>query len=137
MRAPKRKRPLRRAIDCPKDIDLSALSARVAYFGSPEHKQGKTYAGYPKPRADASQCPKKFNRSPRGPLKWLRAALESGHVGAPWEQGLPRYVWFYDKEDHLYYEARLSNAGNGTYKGYPLNEDELPSILKETLHAGS
>lgn len=135
MRAPKRRRPLRRVINCPESVDLPDLSQRVGYIGSPEHKKGKTYAGHPRPRADASQCPEKFNKSPRRPLKWLQDALRSGCVGAPWEQGFPRYVWYYDKGDETFYEARLSNAGNGAYKGYPLNEDEVPPTLKEALHA--
>lgn len=61
--------------------------------------------------------------------------MYQGLVGGGTDQGYPRYVWFFDKGDVIYYEARLSNAGDGSYKGYPLNDDEVPPELRKVLNA--
>jgi hypothetical protein len=50
-------------------------------------------------------------------------------VGGQWEQGFPRYVWFKENATTCY-EARLTNAGKGEYKGYPLAKDEFPAFLQ-------
>ncbi len=54
----------------------------------------------------------------------LRDCLRAGKVGAPWEGDFPRYVW--GRIDGQVYEARLVNKMQGTYKGYPLEDDEWP-----------
>ena len=98
-------------------------------MGSPEHKDTKTFAGQPRPRGDASICPRKY-QDPDLISDWLRSAIRAGSTGAPWEGGFPRYAWH--QQDGTVFEARLVNRGNGSYKGYPLNEDEWPSHLRET-----
>ena len=56
--------------------------------------------------------------------QWLRAAIRRGATGALWEGGFPRYVWY--KERGTVFEGRLVNRGTGSYKGYPLGENEWP-----------
>ena len=90
---------------------------------SPEHKDVVTSAGPPRPRGDASLCPREVN-DVTTVTGWLRAAIRSGSTGAPWEGGFPRYVWH--RERDIVFEARLVNRGAGTYKGYPLKEEEWP-----------
>lgn len=51
-------------------------------------------------------------------------------MGALFEGGYPRYVWFKEDEETVY-EARLVNRGKGTYKGYPLETDEWPSGIED------
>jgi len=136
MRAPKRKRRLHRRIHIPPAVNPKALAKQVRYVGSPEHKTEPSYAGpVPRPRADASKCPVALNRSPQTPTKWLRSAFRNGHVGGIWEGRFPRYAWFFDASRAIVFEARLVNSGDGSYKGYPLNDDEVPDSLRKALIA--
>ena len=128
MRAPRRKRPRRRTINIPPDTDLEDLAARVVYEGSPEHKNIPSFAGRPRLRADASCCPREI--TDREMVSgWLRSAIRRGAIGAPWEGELPRYVWY--KQDNIVFEARLVNRENGSYKGYPLDDDEWPRGIEQ------
>lgn len=129
MRAPKRHRPLRRERNVPSGTDLASVAKKVIYVGSPEHKRSPSFAGAARPRADASKCPDALAGQLKKVLQWLRSAVEAGSVGGRWEQGFPRYVWFKENET-IVYEARLTNAAKGEYKGYPLVADEFPSFLR-------
>jgi hypothetical protein len=129
MRAPKRRRPLIRAIaPAPQGKDLNATARRATYIGSPEHKDTPSFAGQPRPRADAALCDRSLAQQQTKVLKWLRAAIRHGSVSALWEGDFPRYVWH--REGTVVFEARLVNQGNGQYKGYPLNPEEWPQGLK-------
>jgi hypothetical protein len=58
---------------------------------------------------------------------WLRSAVAAGRVGAPWEGDFPRYVWA--EREGRWYEGRLVNREQGTYKGYEIKKAELPKGL--------
>ena len=134
MRATRRRRPRRRVICVPPDVDLDGLAERVSYVGSPEHKNVPSFVGQPRLRADASCCPRDI--ADRELVSgWLRSAIRRGATGAPWEGGgFPRYVWH--KEGVTVFEGRLVNREAGSYKGYPLHEDEWPAGI-ENIHAGT
>ena len=105
----------------------------AVYVGSPEHKDFPSFAGQPRLRADASRCPRET--SDRELVnQWLRSAIRRGAVGACWEGGFPRYVWY--KDGDSVYEGRLLNSSNGEYKGYPLDKSEWPNGIEE-LYAGA
>lgn len=130
MRAPCRKRPLRRTLD--KNVnqyELDVLSEKVTYIGSPEHKDTPSFAGTPRPRADASICDRELSQDRERVQQWLECAVSSGCVGELKEGEFPRYVWYRDTE--IVYEGRLVNRGNGEYKGYPLHENEWPEGWKQ------
>lgn len=125
MKAPRRRRPLRRSIDCPlSGPDRTELARRVTYVGSPEHKDTPSFAGNPRPRADASICDRSLAARQDEITGWLRTAIEQGVFGANADGGFPRYAWY--RDGAVVYEARLVNSGLGQYKGYPLNRDEWP-----------
>ena len=42
----------------------------------------------------------------------------------------PRYVWH--KDGDQWYEALLTNEGNGEYHGYPVTSDEVPHQYRNT-----
>jgi hypothetical protein len=128
MRAPKRHRPLRRvpAVVGP-DVNLKELASRVRYVGSAEHKRYPSFAGPPQPRADASKCDPSITDA-NVVTTWLRDAVEAGRIGEPWEGDFPRYVWA--EVDGMHYEGRLVNREQGTYKGYPLSEEERRGMSK-------
>jgi hypothetical protein len=119
---------MRRLRSVPEGLDLSALAARVVYRGSTEHKTYPSFAGGPSPRSDATLCPPSFT-SAEVLTGWLRDAMARGDVGAPWEGGLPRYVWLV--RDGVCYEGRLMNQVLGEYKGYPLAPDEWPTWVDD------
>ena len=122
---------MRRTIESPPaGTDLRDVAAKTSYVGSPEHKNAPSFAGDPRPRADATICDPIFHQRQSEINQWLRQAIESGHVGAHWEgstPGFPRYVWYRDGDD--VYEARLVNCEQGQYKGYQLGEGESPQGL--------
>lgn len=127
MRAPQRKRPLRRRVEGPGTLNAAAITERVSYVGSSGHKETPSFAGQPRPRADASICDRALSEDRERVTEWLRQAIERGAVGGVREGDFPRYAWY--KEGSIVYEARLVNRELGEYKGYPLNETEWPDGL--------
>lgn len=128
MRAPQRKRPMVRAIVAAEPERLAAAAGRATYIGSPEHKDGPSFAGQPRPRADASLCDPALAGRQQDIVGWLRDAIRLGNVGGHWESDFPRYVW--SRQGEHVYEARLTNAQLGQYKGYPLAADEAPEGMR-------
>lgn len=63
--------------------------------------------------------------------QWLQAAITAGHIAGPVESGLPRYVWH--REETFVFQGRLTNSGLGQYKGWPVEESELPDWLRGLL----
>ena len=128
MRRPERRRSRKRAIHRPPpDIDLRAVAEAVAYEGSSEHRDYYSALGPSRLRPDASSCPRNINQATA--QEWLRTAIGKGATGELWEEGFPRYAWYKTKD--TVFEARLTNRGNGSYKGFPLEVDEWPSGIEE------
>lgn len=107
----------------PAGVGLAEIAARASYVGSSEHKSYPSFAGPPQRRSDATKCDPALS-DPAQLTQWLRTAIVSGRVGAPWEGDFPRYVWH--REGDVYYEGRLVNQELGHYKGYPLDRSEWP-----------
>lgn len=127
MRSPGRRRPPRRQrCTPPPDVDLGHAAATARYIGSSEHKTAPSFAGPPRPRADASKCDPKLADAEEL-TGWLREAIEKGNVGAPFEGAYPRYVW--SRKEGVVYEGRLVNQELGQYKGYPLRPEEWSGDL--------
>ena len=108
----------------PHGVDLEVTAKGVSYVGSPEHKDTPSFAGYARPRRDASICPRELANDLSKVEGWLRTAIRRGAVNEWWEGSYPRYVWF--KEGTQVFEGRLVNRVSGEYKGYPLDRDEWP-----------
>lgn len=126
MRAPRRHRPRDDdRLESSADVDLEALAGKANYVISPEHKDYLTSAGPGKLRSDASACPRGLDfEEVEG---WLRNAIRKGNVSAACDGEFPRYAWA--KVGGRVYEARLSNSGLGSYKGYPIQDYEAPGWL--------
>ncbi len=130
MRAAKRKRPHGRAfITPPEGVDLQEIARIVRYVGSPEHKTFPSFAGQPRPRADATICDPSLSQDPGTLTRHLRRAVLAGQTGAPWEGNFPRYIWC--RIENEIYEARLINRETGQYKGYRLERGECPAELSD------
>lgn len=128
VRSPSRKRPNPRRIAPNLDPNvLAACAERVRYDGSPEHKSYPSFAGAPRLRSDATRCPQHLKDQTSLTL-WLQDSIRRGLVSDdPADGEFPRYVWVH-RED-TWFEARLINRDQGTYKGYPLLDDEVPLEL--------
>jgi hypothetical protein len=101
------------------------LASAVAYFPSSEHKDQMTAGMVPRLRSDATACPHGLDL---GLVEsWLREALRAGNFSAAEDNGFPRYVWA--AHEGRVYEGRLTNSGQGHYKGYPLDDSERPAWL--------
>jgi hypothetical protein len=127
MRAPRRRRERVRKILPEAERPDPTFTEQVRYVGSPEHKRQPSFAGMPRPRADASICDPRFNDRQAELTDRLREALSRGAVGGPIEGDYPRYVWCLIDEE--VYEGRLVNQNSGEYKGYLLKRDEWPDGL--------
>lgn len=107
----------------PETVDLPRPPV---YVGSPEHKDHVTREWRrPQPRSDASLCPILDSGIVR---TWLAEALRRGWFSAFMEGGFPRYAWYV--AEGQWYEARLTNQGLGQYKGYPVQETDVPRALR-------
>jgi len=107
----------------PARLDLAQLGGSASYVCSPEHKDRPVGGVQPRPRPDASICDIDDAHVAEG---WVRDAIRSGK-GSDWRAGYPRYVWH--KEGQRVYEGRLTNAGKGEYKGYPILIEQAPKGL--------
>jgi hypothetical protein len=102
---------------------VASVAAEVRYVGSPEHKDAPSFAGWPRPRADATICDRALAQRRDDITSWLRSAVLAGTTGE-WMGRFPKYVW--RRVEGRVFEARLVNAGNGEYKGYELRAYEWP-----------
>jgi hypothetical protein len=132
MRAPKRKRVFKREMLSKEQLsqlktELLNASSLAKYVGSVEHKKSPSFAGQPRPRADASICPDYLAKKQGKVTGWLKEAIRKGSVSNWWEGNFPRYVWY--KSENTVFEARLINKVNGEYKGWPLNHNEWPDQI--------
>ena len=75
MRAPRRKRPLQRVLISEPPDGRESMANAMSYIGSPEHKDTPSFAGHPRPRADASICSRTFARDQLIVNQWLQAAI--------------------------------------------------------------
>lgn len=118
----------------PAPVSLTDMADRATYVGSPEHKDVPSFAGPPRLRRDASCCPRNLALDREQLSNWLRTAIRLGAVGQPWEGRFPRYVWY--RHMGVVFEGRLVNRTQGTYKGYPLAEEEWPDGI-ETIYGAA
>jgi len=134
MKAPVRKRKI------PKNLakkgafessELKRIAQSAHYVGSPEHKDYKSNLikdQKPRPRANASICPKSIDEL--GEVnRWLEQAILRGAISDDWQSNFPRYIWYKDKSK--VYVGRLTLPGTGGYKGYPIEEWEWPKKIKD------
>lgn len=101
------------------------LATRVRYVGSNEHKARPLDPSYefdPDLRSDASRCDPGITRNQAEAA--LRTAIRRRCVSEQFEGVFPRYAWAW--LDGRPYIARLINREAGSYKGWPIQESELP-----------
>lgn len=126
----RRKPHRRRVADLPTDDSRLALAKLATYGGSVKHKDIPSFAGeVPRPRIDASICPRKLTRDKKRVEGWLREAIRVGNVGS-WDGAFPSPVWH--REQDVVYEAHLTRPLVGEYHGFPLESYERVEGLRES-----
>lgn len=105
---------------------LRQLAAALRYGGNPEHKRhpGDFRLTPPSlPRDHKSLCDEIHVFSRAEALRLLRRGAERGMI-SEWDgTGFPRNIWSMT-EQGVPLEAQLENPGNGTYHGYPLEQND-------------
>lgn len=118
------------------DVDknrLIAIAQSARYVGNPDHKRNPGDFGLDppsRPRLSKSLCDAANIFAQAEAQELLREGIQGGVVSVQEEQGWPRIVWAV--HNHItVLEARLDNAAQGTYHGYPLEPDDpfVPAVL--------
>lgn len=121
------------------DLDQGALAdaaARTSYVGSIEHKTYPSPAGDPRPRGDASKCPRLEEHRWPELTEALRGAIRTGCVSETFDpSGFPRYVW--GRFEGQLYEARHLATPAGAYKAFPIELFELPDGALDRMEGGA
>jgi hypothetical protein len=111
--------------------DPSDLASAVRYSGSAEHKKYPNPLANPALRSDASDCDsvdQSLSQDPERLLRLLREVIRRGQVDTRLEGRFPRHGWGWlrtaDGRARLF-EVRLTNAAQGAYKGYFIEEADL------------
>jgi len=128
------KRPPQQTVPDLSPAALATLAARADYKGSVEHKDVRTWLGYPQPRRrgrheeptdrrqNATICPLATNADREMAAAWLRNAIRCGQFDrSVWDGEFPRYVWYKDEKGQ-YWLGRCMQRGSGGYKGWPIQE---------------
>jgi hypothetical protein len=98
---------------------MREAAGKVRYTGSPYHRSPGSKAGPVAQRAGlSSRCPASWTNQEA--TRVLRLAIIEGRISEAWTNAYPNFVWHL--EGDVLYEARLTNAGNGEYHGYPLED---------------
>lgn len=104
---------------------LAQLAEKVRYVGNPDHKRNPGDYGLEppsRPRLGKSLCDTMGNLLHAQAQSMLQQGIARGCISAQEENGWPRIVWAV--LDNSVLEARLDNAHQGTYHGYPLESDD-------------
>ncbi|MCW5556016.1 MAG: hypothetical protein KIS67_28145 [Verrucomicrobiae bacterium] len=131
IRKPTHSRNKARRISPLAGVDYAALSRKAKFVGSPVHKSVHTWLGNPQliPKANRSICPEQWRTEKDRKMleKQLKKAINDGKVSAMHLGGFPKQVWC--RIEGRVYEGFLIEQGQGTYKGYPLDQEECPPGL--------
>jgi hypothetical protein len=105
---------------------LARLAKNLRYGGNPAHKRNPGDFGLTpptQPRDDKSLCDHVGIFTRNEALRLLRAGVIRGMI-SEWDgTGYPKNLWSMT-DDGIPLEAQLENSGNGTYHGYPLEEND-------------
>ena len=118
--------PKRRIASAPVQADLDRLAERVVYRGHPAHKRNPGDFGLepplgPRPGKTLCDLAGIFNRAVAQQL--LREGIRSGLVSQQGGAGYPQNVWAVSAQG-VPLEAQFENAGDASYHGYPMPEDD-------------
>jgi hypothetical protein len=104
---------------------LQQLAEKVRYGGNPEHKRnpGDFNLSPPSnPRQAKTLCDEVGIFKKTEALALLKEGLRQGLVSIQERNGWPQNIWAVVNGRSL--QAMLENAEQGTYHGYPLQQDE-------------
>jgi hypothetical protein len=119
---------------------LERLARQVRYGGNPAHKKNPGDFGLippALPRDDKSLCDSASIFHQAEALRLLRLGVRRGMISAWDGAGFPKNIWSMTP-DGIPLEAQLENPGNGTYHGYPLEQNDpfRERVISEWQAAG-
>lgn len=114
---------------------LQALTGRVTYVGSANHKlKPGNYGFVPpvNPRASKSPCDDRRSVLIEEARSLLEIGIGLGMVSAFEGDGVPKYVWTVDADGEVY-EAKTKPGQERCYHGYRLGEDDraMRELIRE------
>ncbi|MGC8477237.1 MAG: hypothetical protein ACP5NP_12855 [Acetobacteraceae bacterium] len=108
----------------------------ACYVGSAEHKARRWWGGLPgarvgpdgRPRRPKREhttiCDRVSEQDREQATTWVRAALKAGQVRFfEGDQIYPKHIWYRDESGQYWFGFGV-NPLAGTYKGWPISEDE-------------
>jgi hypothetical protein len=119
----------RRLHKTPDRTVLGTLRGRVSYNGHPKHKAEPLRFGlalYTGEFGDETRCDEHANFQPSdmpGVRLLLIRGIDAGLIGHKERGGLPTILWTVSDQGWIF-EARVTNAGQGDYHGYPVRTNE-------------
>lgn len=115
--------------------------AAASYVGSPEHKAKRWWGGLPGARTSlggvarrpkkvhTTICPKTTKRDRDEATLWVREALTAGHYRyCDGDKTYPKHIWHRDDE-RQFWSGFSVNQEAGTYKGWPISEEEKRALF--------
>lgn len=118
----------------PQRPDLSAqeraeLAAKARYDGSPEHKNLRWWGGLPqggRPRPYKQKttiCPLVTEDERNLAEEWVQKAISRGDFRfSEGDKDFPKHIWYC--ADGKGWFGLCINSASGSYKGWPMDEDE-------------
>jgi hypothetical protein len=105
---------------------IAELLDQIRYGGNPEHKFNPgdfdlTPPSYPRKGKSLCDTAEIFSR--KEALILLKKGLKAGLISERFEGKWPKNIWSIT-DKNLPLEAQLENSTNGTYHGYPLQEED-------------
>ena len=104
---------------------LDRLLGEAHYTGSSLHKRKPADYGFEppvNPRPNKSICDGTRIIKVAEARALFLEGIRRGMISRPWEEGLPKYIWSLDSEEHAY-ESKIER-GTTNYHGYELNADD-------------
>jgi len=114
----------------------------VKYIPSAEHKRSPGPWGNPHLQTDNSVCEDVdpgLGRDERVPLVILQELMDRGQADSIEENSYPRHLWGWittSLGEKRLVEARLTNQGQGWYKGYFIDLNDLSGDVRRNLKDG-
>ena len=120
--------------------ERQALAARARYEGSGEHKDKRWWGGLPMAKQlpggrvgrpgkqQTTVCPLTTDEDRKQATEWVRQAIINGQYKFhEADQEFPKKIW-HRANGRIWYGLCL-NAGNGEYKGWPIEEQERREVF--------
>ena len=115
---------------------------QAKYVGSSEHKIKRWWDGLPdgyeppggkaaRPRKqNTTICHKTTEAERKIATEWVKTALRQKQFSyKDADKDFPKHIWYYESKASQYWFGFVINSTAGTYKGWPISEEEKREIF--------